>query len=161
MKGGNQKRGAKFGTFLKILDIKKRLNIIGTRLYIIRMFQIMRNRSKASGKGKGAGVAHSERGRRGDVRRNICPRNTMSLTRFRQESSLPSSSHESVNTHGRISSSTAMMWPMLTMKTLNLPFKKSVINHSYELMIMHLVHCLYSKLVQILYSTSLHATWMA
>ena len=78
----------------------------------------------------------------------------MSLTRFRQESSLPSSSHESVNTHGRISSSTAMMWPMFTMKTLNLPFKKSVINHSYELMIMHLVHCLYSKLVQILYSTS-------
>jgi hypothetical protein len=50
---------------------------------------------------------------------------------------------------------------MFTMKTLNLPFQKSVIIHSYELMIMHLVHCLYSKLVQILCSTSLHATWMA
>ena len=50
---------------------------------------------------------------------------------------------------------------MFTMKTLNLPFQKSVIIHSYELMIMHLVHCLYSKLVQILCSISLHATWMA
>ena len=38
---------------------------------------------------------------------------------------------------------TAMMWPMITMKTLNLPFQKSVISHSYQLMIMHLVHCLY------------------
>jgi hypothetical protein len=38
--------------------------------------------------------------------------------------------------------STAIMWPMFFMKTLNLPFQKSVIVHSYELMIMHLVHCL-------------------
>jgi hypothetical protein len=31
---------------------------------------------------------------------------------------------------------------MITMKTLNLPFEKSVIIHSYELMIMYLVPCL-------------------
>ncbi len=34
-KGGNQKKGAKFGTFLKILNIKKtRWYKIGTRLFI-------------------------------------------------------------------------------------------------------------------------------
>jgi hypothetical protein len=44
-KGGHQKKGAKFGTFLKILYIKKtQLYIIGTRLYIIRIIYIVRNR---------------------------------------------------------------------------------------------------------------------
>jgi hypothetical protein len=45
-KGGNQKKGANFGTFLKILYIKKtRLYKIGTRLYIIGFLKNVRNRS--------------------------------------------------------------------------------------------------------------------
>ncbi len=47
-KGGNQKKGAKFGTFLKILYIKKpRLYIIGSRLYIISFLENVRNRSRS------------------------------------------------------------------------------------------------------------------
>ena len=47
-KGGNQKKGAKFGTFFSILYIKKnRLYIFRTRLYIIRISDKMRNRSVA------------------------------------------------------------------------------------------------------------------
>ena len=48
-KGGHQKKGAKFGTFLKILYIKKtRLYIIGSRLYIIRILENVRNKSGPS-----------------------------------------------------------------------------------------------------------------
>jgi hypothetical protein len=83
-------------------------------------------RSKASGKGKGARVAHLERERHGDVQRNIFPRNMTSLSRFRQESSLPSSSHESVSTHGRISSIPAASPNFFSTRTKREPQKRVV-----------------------------------
>ena len=50
-KGGNQKKGAKFGTFLYFLYIKKtRLYIIRTRLYIICISDKMRNTSSCKGR---------------------------------------------------------------------------------------------------------------